>query len=43
VEQPKKKGKSRKKKNSKRTGSYDQKTLEDLFEEVLGNILKKMK
>ncbi len=39
---PEKIRKGRKKKSSKKTVSYEQKTLDDLFEEIVGNILKKM-
>jgi curved DNA-binding protein CbpA len=41
VEPPEKIRKGRKKKTSKKTKSYEQKTLDDLFMEVVGNILKK--
>jgi curved DNA-binding protein CbpA len=39
---PEKMRKGKKKKSSKKTMSYEQKTLDDLFEEIVGNILKKM-
>lgn len=39
---PEKKRKGMKKKSSKQTMSYEQKTLDDLFMEIVGNMLKKM-
>ena len=42
VVQPEKMLKGRKKKSSKQTKSYEQKTLDDLFMEIIGNMLKKM-
>jgi curved DNA-binding protein CbpA len=42
VVQPEKMRKGRKKKSSKKTMSYEQKTLDDLFMEIVGNMLKKM-
>ncbi len=39
---PEKIRKGKKKKSSKKTRSYEQKTLDDLFMEIVGNMLKKM-
>lgn len=39
--QPEKIRKGKKKKTSKKTKSYEQKTLDDLFEEIVGNILRR--
>jgi curved DNA-binding protein CbpA len=41
VELPEKKQKSKNKKSSKKTVPHDQKTLDDLFKEIVGNMLKK--
>ncbi len=43
VAPPGKMRKSKKKRSPKKTRSYDQKTLDDLFMEIIGNIMKKMK
>ncbi|TRZ92276.1 MAG: hypothetical protein D4R88_00665 [Methanosarcinales archaeon] len=42
VVSPEKMRKGKKKKSSKKTMSYEQKTLDDLFMEIVGNMLKKM-
>ncbi len=43
VNPPEKMRKSKKKRSSKKTRSHEQKTFDDLFEEIVGNILRKMK
>jgi curved DNA-binding protein CbpA len=43
VELPKKKQRRKNKKSPKKTVPHDQKTLDDLFMEIMGNILKKLK
>jgi len=42
AEPPEKMRKGKKKKSSKKTKSYEQKTLDDLFMEIVGNMLKNM-